>query len=102
MKKIYINIFDLTIYLYTGKGEIEKYIKKSKSMGYKSHASGMGEVSGFVMWIRDKGNLPIFVHEISHLVDNTLKYYNLKGGEIRAFLTEFLYIKMINKKQKKG
>ena len=101
MNKLYVGLFDLTIYLYFGKSEIKRYIKKSKKMGYKSHASGLGEVSGFILWVRYKNNESTLIHEISHLVDNIIDHYSLVGGEIRAFLLEFLYRSIILTKEKK-
>lgn len=95
--KIPIALFNMSIHVYFGKTGALRYLKASKKLKYKSHASGLGEVSGFLIWFRDTNNTPVFVHEISHLVDNIIDYYSLNGEEIRAFLSEYLYKEIIKR-----
>lgn len=97
MKEISIDIFSATVYLYIGKKEALQYIKSSKKLGYKPNASGLGEVAGFLIWVKNLKDISVIVHEISHLVDNILDYYSVNDREMKAFLSEYLYRRIISK-----
>ena len=89
----------MEVCLYVGKNDVKDYLKASKKLKYKPEAKGLGEVSGFLMWVRNGDDMSVIVHELSHMVDNIINHYNLEGGEIRAFLIEYLYYKIAIKDQ---
>lgn len=113
-KKIDIEMYDWTVYLFDFSGkksERERMLKKLKGMVIKgdySYVKGgvrKKEINGgygiprlkkkysiLVIFKCDSNSMrfDILLHELSHIVDHITEYLHLEGTEARAYLTGFI------------
>ena len=70
-------------------GDNEEDVKKIKGEDYFGHCYAE------VLWVKNKDDIPTLIHELSHLIDNILSALNIRDGETRAYLLEWLIVEII-------
>ena len=93
MKHFKIPLIEKTFDIYVGKDEWEKFkhdtIKEgaTESINIPLPSKGSGKAWGGWVWISDLKDRQLVIHELSHLIDDTMEDLHSKDTEFRAYIT---------------
>ena len=93
MKTFNIPLVDIDFYIYVGEKEWEKFKNDSITNGAEESRKEVypgkesGRAGGSWIWFDSKKDTNTIIHELSHFIDDLLKYLRTNDGEFRAYLT---------------
>ena len=109
--KIKIDMIDDDMFFFYGKYGWDKYKRKLKQIsGFSKEdlkekmptSKDSGRCAVNIMWVRDKKNIKVILHELSHLIDHFMDHLSAEDEtEFRAFLTEYIGGRIFKKVLKK-
>lgn len=94
MKRFVIPLIDKHLYIYVGESEWKSYYKvvnKEVPDTLKKPYPGKdsGRAYGSWVWV-DVKDRNLLIHELSHFIDDTLDFVDIKDHEFRAYLTAWV------------
>lgn len=93
--KINIKLFDYPVYFYIGEEEKEKFQKDFKLKDIDKDTYGY--VYANMVWISDKDDIEIIVHECHHAKYELTKTRGIKDEETEAYILGYLVKNVIKK-----
>lgn len=106
MKKVNLELIDLEIVFYYGEKEYKTFLNRCREIGadleelnkyikdFENSPEGL-HVANY-LWVKDKTDLPIIVHELTHVIDVLFSDLGAEDElEFRAYTTEFVFRKIL-------
>ena len=108
MKEFKIPLIDKVFYIYVGEKEWEQFKKNSIKNGADENLNepypgeDSGRAGGSWIWIDNKKDRNLIIHELSHFVDQLLNYLHTHDGEFRAYITAWVIDNVLKWAKVKG
>jgi len=93
MKRVKIPIFLQAMMVYLGDEESDRYSNDSGSV--RDLDDLLGAVTGEYIWLSDDADESTVLHESSHVVTNMMEFLDCESDEVRSYVLEFVYGKLI-------